>query len=322
MEAPSKKINYALLPSHSRKSMETNYLGAFRLVVETGTLAEAARRLNVTPAAISQQIQVLERELGTGLLTRAGRSVTPTEAGHRLAERCTELLKDVEELRGWVNRTDEVREFRIGTINTALHSLLPDALARFAVKHPGVSVHIRSAMSAELYEAVKQSQLDAAVCLHPPFAIPKALAWELLRNEPLVVLAPHRDRNGDPIELLRSRPLIRYDRSLGGGKQADEYLRKTGISPPQERFELSSLLAIAMMVDRGLGVSLVPDIASPLMTGLGIAKLHLPSEPEPRKFGLLWQRASRADTLVRSFLQQAHLAAQSDIVEGKGRPRR
>lgn len=318
MEWPAKKINYASLPSHSRKSMETNYLRAFRLVVETGTLAEAARRLNVTPAAVSQQIQVLERELGTELLARAGRAVTPTESGHRLAARCGPLLKDVDELKGWVNQTDDVRELLIGTINTALHSLLPDALARFADKHPNVSVHIRSAMSAELYEAVRQSQLDAAVCLHPPFVIPKALAWELLRNEPLVVLAAHRDRNANPLELLRSRPLIRYDRSLGGGKQADEYLRKAGIVPPQERFELSSLLAIAMMVDRGLGVSLVPDIASPLTSGLNIAKLHLPSEPEPRRFGLLWQRASRADTLVRSFLQQAHLAASADAVPHRG----
>lgn len=291
--------------------METGYLKAFNLVVETGTLAEAARRLNVTPAAVSQQIQVLERELGTALLARAGRSVTPTESGQRLAARCVSLLREVDELRGWVNQTDEVRELRIGTINTALHSLLPEALARFAAKHPGVSFRIRSAMSGELYDAVKQSQLDAAVCLHPPFSIPKAFAWELLRKEPLVVLAAQRDRKADPLELLRTRPLIRYDRTLGGGKQADDYLRKAGITPTQERFELSSLLAIAMMVDRGLGVSLVPDIASPLTSGLQIVKLHLPSEPEPRRFGLLWRRMSRSDSLIRSFLEQARLAARA-----------
>jgi DNA-binding transcriptional LysR family regulator len=290
--------------------METSYLKAFSLVVETGTLAEAARRLNVTPAAVSQQIQVLERELGTALLARAGRTVAPTESGRRLAARCVSLLREIDELRGWVNQADEVRELRIGTINTALHSLLPDALARFAARHPGVSVHIRSAMSGELYDALRQSELDAAVCLHPPFSIPKAFAWELLRKEPLVVLAPQRDREMDPHELLSTRPLIRYDRSLGGGKQADDYLRKAGITPSQERFELSSLLAIAMMVDRGLGVSLVPDIASPLTSGLRIAKLHLPSEPEPRRFGLLWQRTSHSASLIRSFLEQARLAAK------------
>lgn len=291
--------------------METAYLKAFALVVETGTLAEAARRLNVTPAAISQQIQVLERQLGTTLLGRAGRTVAPTESGRRLAERCVALLREVDELRGWVNQADAVRELRIGTINTALHSLLPDALARFAAVHPGVSVHIRSALSHELFDAVKDASLDAAVCLHPPFALPKTFAWDLLRQEPLVVLAPAQDRHADPHELLRSRPLIRYDRSLGGGKQASDYLRRAGITPAQERFELSSLLAIAMMVDRGLGVSLVPDIASPLTAGLHIAKLPLPIEPEPRRFGLLWRRTAPGASLIRTFLEQARLAAQA-----------
>lgn len=290
--------------------METAYLKAFALVVETGSLAEAARRLNVTPAAVSQQIQVLERELGTRLLGRAGRTVAPTASGSRLAERCVPLLREVDSLRGWVNQADEARELRIGAINTALHSLLPDALARFTAEHPRVSVYIQSAMSGELYEAVKRSELDAAVCLHPPFPMPKAIAWELLRQEPLVVLAAERDRKADPHELLRTRPLIRYDRNLGGGKQADAYLRKAGITPSQERFELSSLLAIAMMVDRGLGVSLVPDIASPLTSALHVARLSLPSEPEPRRFGMLWGRTSPRARLIESFLEQARLATR------------
>lgn len=304
------KINYAFLRSLNRNSMETAYLKAFALVVETGSLAEAARRLDVTPAAISQQIQVLERELGTRLLGRAGRTVAPTESGSRLAERCGPLLREVDSLKGWISQADEIRELRIGTINTALHSLLPDALARFTAEHPRVSVYIQSAMSSELYDAVKRSDLDAAVCLHPPFSMPKAIAWELLRQEPLVVLAAERDKKADPHELLRTRPLIRYDRTLGGGKQADEYLRKAGIAPSQERFELSSLLAIAMMVDRGLGVSLVPDVASPLTSALHIAKISLPSEPEPRRFGVLWQRTSPRARLIGSFLEQARLAAR------------
>jgi DNA-binding transcriptional LysR family regulator len=58
--------------------METEYLHSFLLVVESGSMSEAARRLNLTPAAIAQQMRTLERELGTGLLARAGRTVQPT----------------------------------------------------------------------------------------------------------------------------------------------------------------------------------------------------------------------------------------------------
>ncbi len=74
--------------------METAYLDTFALVVESGSMSEAARRLELTPAAVAHQLRLLERELGTRLLTRAGRTVVPTEAGYRLADRAASILRD------------------------------------------------------------------------------------------------------------------------------------------------------------------------------------------------------------------------------------
>lgn len=290
--------------------MDTTFLQTFLLVVDTGSMSEAARRLDLTPAAVAQQVRAIERELGTSLLARAGRTVQPTEAGQRLAGQGRILLREFSGLRALVNEEYATGELRIGAINTALHSLLPQTLARFVKIYPRIKVFILSAKSSELYEAVRQGELDAAVCLHPQFALPKTIAWELLREEPLVVLAPPRLAKSDPHVLLREQPLLRYDRSLGGGKQADRYLRKQGITP-HERLELSSLLAIAMMVEQGLGVSLVPDIASPLMAPLKVARLPLPDELEPRRFGILWQRASVRIRLIRALLDQARQALLS-----------
>ena len=59
--------------------METNYLRTFMVVLESGSMSEAARRLDLTPAAVAQQMRVLERDLGVPLLRRAGRTVSPTE---------------------------------------------------------------------------------------------------------------------------------------------------------------------------------------------------------------------------------------------------
>ena len=60
--------------------METSYLGTFLLVIESGSMSEAARRLEITPAAVAHQLKSLEKELGTRLLSRSGRTVAPTEA--------------------------------------------------------------------------------------------------------------------------------------------------------------------------------------------------------------------------------------------------
>jgi len=284
--------------------METAYLHSFLLVVDSGSMSEAARRLDLTPAAVAQQIRALERELHVPLLARAGRTVQPTEAGHQLVQRARNLLREVGDLKAVLGSEVAGGELLVGTINTALHGMLPDILAAFVKTNPGAKVFLQSGTTALLYKAVQQGELDAAVCLYPPFALAKTFDWMPLREEPLVLLAPSRLARRDPHELLRTSPLIRYDRSLGGGKQADRYLRAAGIVP-QERFELSSLLAIAMMVDRGLGVSVVPDIASPLLDRQHVAKIPLPRPSEPRRFGILWQRASPRLRLIQSLVESA-----------------
>ncbi|QKV53379.1 LysR family transcriptional regulator [Comamonas antarctica] len=289
--------------------METQYLHSFLLVVETGSLAEAARRLHLTSAAVAQQMRTLEREFGTDLLARAGRTVAPTPAGHRLAAAAPQLLRDLAHARTHVNQEAEVGELTIGTINTALHSLLPDILARFVAELPGVTVFLQSGTTQQVYHAVQQGALDAAVCLYPSFALSKAFDWSLLREESLILLAPRHLAALAPLELLRTQPLIRYDRSLGGGQMVERYLRAARITP-RERFELSSLVAISMMVDRGLGVAVVPDTALDWHDGQNVVRLALPAQggapaAESRRFGMLWLRSSPRLARIRRLVDCA-----------------
>ncbi|MEG1770309.1 MAG: LysR family transcriptional regulator [Comamonas sp.] len=272
--------------------METQYLRSFLLVIETGSLAEAARRMHLTAAAVAQQMRTLEREFGTELLARAGRTVAPTPAGHRLAATAPQLLRDLAHARTHVSQESEVGELTLGTINTALHSLLPDILARFVAELPGVKVFLQSGTTQQVYQAVQQGTLDAAICLYPSFALSKAFDWSLLREESLILLAPRHLADMTPFELLRTQPLIRYDRSLGGGQMIERYLRANQIAVPRERFELSSLVAISMMVDRGLGVAVVPDTALEWPDGHNVVRLALPGQTESRRFGTLWLRSS------------------------------
>ena len=76
--------------------MEIKYLQSFIAVIDNGSFAEAARRLNLTPAALAARIRTLEEDIGATLIIRAGRSVEPTEAGMKMyqasqidTQRCT-----------------------------------------------------------------------------------------------------------------------------------------------------------------------------------------------------------------------------------------
>ncbi len=287
--------------------MDTQFLNTFVVVADRGSMAAAARVLNITPAAVAQQIRTLERELGAPLIARAGRTVSLTEEGSRILQRARDLLRDVADMRSVANDSEVSGELRLGACPTALAGMLPDILARMVEAFPQINVYIRPGYSAELYRAVETGELDAAVVLQAPYNLPKTCDWQLLREEPLVMIAPARMAGRDPHELLRTEPLIRYDRNQWGGRVADDYLRRAGIVP-RERFELNGLNAIAVMVDRGLGVSLVPDWAKPWPEGLDLVRIPLPLPSEPRRIGMVWSRSTVRIRLVTVLLQESRAA--------------
>src|SRR5438105_12493382 len=79
--------------------MDTRFLDSFVTVVDNGSIAEAARRLNLTPAAVAQRIRALENEIGASLVVRSGRTVRPTEAGAAIIARARNFLGEVRDLK-------------------------------------------------------------------------------------------------------------------------------------------------------------------------------------------------------------------------------
>jgi DNA-binding transcriptional LysR family regulator len=286
--------------------MDTRFLESFVSVVDGGSIAEAARRLNLTPAAVAQRIRALEGEIGVSRRSRSGRTVRPTEAGAAILGRARHFVQDIRALKSIA--TDETSgELRLGAVSTAISGLLPDILALMIEKYPQVEIYMLPGTSADLYYKVLSGDLDAALIAQPPFAMPKTCDWRVLRDEPLVVLTPASKRFRDPHKALATEPFIRYDRNNWGGRLVDNYLRQARIRP-RDRFELDGLEAIAVLVDRGLGVSLVPDWAPPWPEGLSLTKVPIRDQSFARRMGLLWTRNSLRLRLIRAFLDAAAAA--------------
>jgi DNA-binding transcriptional LysR family regulator len=134
-------------------------------------------------------------------------------------------------------------------------------------------------------------------------------------------LSPASSRSRDPHAILRQEPFIRLDRKVYAGQLIDAYLRKHRIRP-NERLELDGLELIAVLVDRGLGVSLLPDWAPPWPEGLSLRKLPLPDRSFVRRTGLLWSRGSLRVSLIHAFRAQAQqaLGRRPTIANERKRP--
>jgi DNA-binding transcriptional LysR family regulator len=287
--------------------MDTRFLESLVAVADCGSLAEAGRRLNLTPAGVAQRIRALENDVGARLLFRSGRAVQPTEAARAILTRARFLLGEVRDLKSIAASGDLSGELRLGAVQTSLSGLLPEMLIPFTRAYPRIEVRIVRDHSAGLYRRLLDGEIDAALTSEPPFAIPKTSAWCVLREEPFVLLAPASMPARHPHAVLAQEPFIRLDRNVYAGQLIDRYLRKMAIRP-KERYELDGLELIAVMVDRGLGVSVLPDWTPPWPEGLSLQKLRLPDRTFKRRVGLLWNRASLRAGLIRAFVEQAQLA--------------
>jgi DNA-binding transcriptional LysR family regulator len=284
--------------------MDSRFLETFAMVIDSGSIAETARRLNVTAAAVAQRIHALETEIGTRLVVRSGQRVRPTEAGIAILSRARDVLADIRDLKSAALYDQPSGQLRLGATGSSTSGILPDVLAALIKRYPQIEVNIVSGNGSEIYQRMLDGDLDAAIIPHPPFAIPKTYDWRTLREEPLVLLAPASTRARHPHSILASEPLIRPRPNTWVGKLVDGYLRQAGIRP-RVRFELYKVEAMAVMVDRGLGVALMHDWAPPWPEGLSLLKLSLPDNPFGRRLGLIWNRASLRIRLVRALLEVA-----------------
>src|SRR4051812_19585956 len=193
--------------------MDVRFLDTLVMVIECGSVAEAARRLNLTAAGVTQRVRALEAEIGVSLVGRAGRTVRPSAAAVAILERAKNIQRDIRDLKSIATSGVLSGELRLGVMPTMLTGFLPDVLRTFGNDHPDIDIRVIRAPSAEVYRKLSDGQVDAAITSEPPFAMPKMLAWLPVREEPFLVLAPHGMKLRHPHTLLSNEPFIRLDRN-------------------------------------------------------------------------------------------------------------
>ncbi len=296
---------YIVFCLRNLRGMESRFLHTFLTVVDTGSMAAAARHFAVPASTVAQQITSLENDLGVELLERSGRTLVPTVAASRVIEYARELLLIERNLRSSASRTElPAGPLRLGVTPTTLMGQMPPILREWIARYPEIDIYLEPATSTILLEKVERNELDAAVAVHPRFKLAKTLQWSTLRREKFLLVVPSRLRSKNPLSILSSMPLIRYDRKTEGGRLADEYIRHQGIIC-KVQFELDGIEQIAKLVAEGLGVAVLPDwpIIGPVNPRL--ARLPLPEPCPERLVGLTWLGSSKRAALVAAFLKVA-----------------
>ncbi len=144
-------------------NLDVSLLRAFVAVVDTGGMTAAAGVLNLTQAAVSQQIKRLEETLGDELITRDRRGVTLTRAGERLFGRAKRLLAMNDEIWTEMTTPEFEGEIRLGIPSDIITTYLPTFLKGFARNYPRVQITLHSGSSAELRGRLGAGKVDVVM---------------------------------------------------------------------------------------------------------------------------------------------------------------
>lgn len=278
-------------------------LKTFLAVVRYGTFSRAGAQIGLTQSAISAQIQRLEDELGFTLFDRTGRSATLNAAGKRTVDVAQELLAVYARLSTQGTASDSSGLLRVGAIASAQSSLLVGAIRQFRIASPGWRVRVSPGVSLNLLAQVDSGELDLAVVIKPPFALPPELKWHALVTEPFALLVPRKLAKESWRVLLAREPLIRYDRNSFGGRLVDRFLKRLRINV-EDVAELDELQGIVGLVAAGVGVAIVPQ-ASTLHIPSTVRTLGFGDDTFYREIGVIERTTADQPSATRDFV--AHL---------------
>lgn len=136
----------------------------FVAIIDAGTMAGAAAKLNVAPTALSLQVKTMEENSGLSLLERHSRGVTPTAAGKELYRRATDILRDVSAAERVIAADHpSARSIRLGLPPSALRLIGLNTILGARARFPGVVVQLFECYSHETDSRLRDGDLDFVI---------------------------------------------------------------------------------------------------------------------------------------------------------------
>ncbi len=279
-----------------------------------GHFGRAADACFVTQSTLSAGIKELESLIGVTLVERTKRVVRFTPLGIRVAEKAQRILREAEELADMVRAAGKPLsgELRMGVIPTIAPFLLPTLLPRLRQQWPDLRLYLREETSQAACDSLHRGALDC-VLLALPYRCGDVDSVTLFDDRLLIAFPPG---GADDFPDAVTPAVIDEDKLLlleDGHCLKDHAL--AACNRPELRAEASimgtSLHTLVQMVDNGLGMTLVPEMAvkAGLLDGTRVEARTLKADHAFRRIALVWRKGSPREKEFRLLADALKAAA-------------
>lgn len=279
----------------------------FLEVARRGSVSRAAEALFITQPTLTARLHGLERELGSKLFLRTPRGMRLTDAGRAwvpFAERAMRALVEGREALEEV-KTASAGHLTIGSALAVSTYILPDLLERFVSVHPRVEVAVRTGHSEDVVEMVLRD--DVQLGLGRAINNPDLDVRTFHREELVLVCAPDHPfakRRSVTLPEVTNQKLIMFDRTSSYSEITQSAFVTSGVRL-RRYMEMDSIEAAKKMVERGLGVALLPRSSVDREVDAGtMDRVRLRGAPPMYNFIAAFRRrdAGKPEGVVAAFM--------------------
>ena len=303
--------------------MELWQLRTFRVVAETLNFTRAAERLNLTQSAVSHQIKALEAELGEPLFIRAKRGVKLSQAGKLALEYVERMLDDAEALRERISGQagSPVGRVRAAAATQAFVHLFAPLFELFMRTYPGIELSFRTTVSTEqTVKDILNGAADVGFASLPVYS-PALQVTEMFEDE-LIVVVGHGHRLASKGEVsvkeIERERVILFEPGASIRRSTDDFFKRVRIRP-ELALESNDTYFIKLMVEHGVGISLLPAwaVRDEVLAGK-LARLQISGHRLARSVAMV-SLGRFQPSPARAFLDfiQRHKAELQSMAEGK-----
>jgi len=286
--------------------MELWQLRTFCEIADTLNFTKASERLNLTQSAVSHQIKALEDELGVKLFLRGRRGVKLTDAGRSAVESSRKILDEAELMRQQVAGREQALagSVRVAAATQALVYLFAPLFEDFMDSHESVELVFRTTANTEqtigdILEGVADIGFASMPVYSPTLEVTELFSDQLV----LVVGQKHRlsARKNVHIDELEEDRWILFERGASIRRATDDFFKKVQVKP-EKALESNDTYFVKLMVEHGLGISLMPSwaVREEVATGK-LAQVRIKGHELKRSVAMVALKASKSAP-IRAFI--------------------
>jgi len=294
--------------------VELRHLRYFVAVAQEEHMTRAAAQLGIQQPPLTQQIQILEKELGVKLFLRESRRISLSPAGRVFLTDAQAILANVEQAIERVKRFElgEEGNIRLGfTSSASMHQMTPDLVRTFRQSYPLISVDIEEGAAHDLMHALAQEKIDIAFSRSSVQPYLGIASIELLKEDMVIAVPMHHPLSTIPngtlsLKDLRDENFIFYQQVNGSGikELLINECAKEGFEPKSAQVVYRIMGAIHIVAS-GLGIAIVPKSMQAIQPESVVYKTFHPNSLLTVPLSLAY-RENSSKIAVQRFLLLAH----------------